>query len=907
MRHTYALDVLEDSDDDMVTSAQASRRRGQATPVVVESDFEGESDAQGGASQEEDFSEDDDIVQSEDSASEELNSESGSDSGLDKRNKSKPSRSTTAKARPTPASVSRGGFSKTGKKTGKATAKDMVKLLNRGAGEPKGLNTELPPLSSIEDIFKDITAKALRLGLREALKKTPVPLRVATMCSGTESPLLAIEMVQDALRSLGESELSIEHLFSAEIVPYKQAYIERNFHPPIIYRDITEITSAVHMKIPAATTVYGSKVPIPGNVHILIAGTSCVDFSRLNKHRRDLDQEDGGESSKTWYAVLAYVTASRPAIVILENVLHRPWDRMMDCYREIEYECGGVLLDTKNYYLPHTRQRGYLVCFDKTKAVTGNVDGIEKQWTSRMADFRRHASSSVADSLLPEEVRTQQQSLDDNTKEYEWAACEIRHLQYRQDKRLGNARPFTFWSASGTMNIPETGSISWYHKQPERVRDYMDIGMLRKAASFDVRHKMRIWDVSQNIDMFSDSTQFGITPCITPSGLFFASDTGRALAPQELLSLQGLPLSKISFTTETMPEIQDLAGNAMSTTAVGPAILAALICGQAVLQSDTTTQTVDVSSGKRVSLQPTIADAATQSVTCVTETQELGFSDLLNRSCRSAKRCYCEGSAAIAQQAIQQCVDCYHTTCKRCGGNPSHKYRLATSINRERDDPVEFERHLRSRLPQCLAFKETPTVSVAMELDQDAGYAEASNAALNSTFTFSQVKRSHFWTAVYQAPTARLELRLDDHGSSWHLFGVADKALPANSELRKLLEQPIAVADCGNSLLRDAQWRQRTPTEDAFEVQLKGQTIAINRCGVACTFRYQLAPLRMSVLISVASTWRFLCVVRRAIVFTKSSKARHICGETCLSTTQPDARQRPDAGSVRVHDGEGAT
>jgi hypothetical protein len=246
------------------------------------------------------------------------------------------------------------------------------------------------------------------------------------------------------------------------------------------------------------------------------------------------------------------------------------------------------------------------------------------------------------------------------------------------------------------MNVPEMGSISWYNKQPERVRDYMDIDMLRKAALFDVRHKMRIWDVSQNIDMFSDSTQLGITPCITPSGLFFASDTGRALAPQELLSLQGLPLSKISFTTETMAEIQDLAGHAMSTTAVGPAILAALICGQAVLQNDTSPQTVDVNSGKKASLKPKIVDAATQAVTHATEIQDLDLSDLLDRSCKSAKRCYCEASAAIAPQAIQQCADCHHTTCKRCGGNPTHNHRLASTINMNRSDPVEFERHLRS-------------------------------------------------------------------------------------------------------------------------------------------------------------------------------------------------------------------
>jgi hypothetical protein len=109
-----------------------------------------------------------------------------------------------------------------------------------------------------------------------------------------------------------------------------------------------------------------------------------------------------------------------------------------------------------------------------------------------------------------------------------------------------------------------------------------------------------------------------------------------------------------------------------------------------------------------------------------------------------------------------------------------------------------------------------------MDHDQNEEYTEASNAAFNSTVTFSHVKRSHFWTAVYRASTARLELRLDDHGASWRLFGVADEALPANSELRQLLKQPVAVADCGDSLLRDIKWRKRAPIQDTFDVKLKG-------------------------------------------------------------------------------------
>ena len=36
-----------------------------------------------------------------------------------------------------------------------------------------------------------------------------------------------------------------KHLFSAEIVPFKQAYIERNFHPRYLFRDVAELKDRV--------------------------------------------------------------------------------------------------------------------------------------------------------------------------------------------------------------------------------------------------------------------------------------------------------------------------------------------------------------------------------------------------------------------------------------------------------------------------------------------------------------------------------------------------------------------------------------------------------------------------------------------------------------------------------------
>jgi len=64
-------------------------------------------------------------------------------------------------------------------------------------GDKMYLDQTLPPMHKLEDIYQDMTAKALPLGLADVLSiLRDRPLRVATVCSGTESPLMALEMIQ---------------------------------------------------------------------------------------------------------------------------------------------------------------------------------------------------------------------------------------------------------------------------------------------------------------------------------------------------------------------------------------------------------------------------------------------------------------------------------------------------------------------------------------------------------------------------------------------------------------------------------------------------------------------------------------------------------------------------------------
>lgn len=99
--------------------------------------------------------------------------------------------------------------------------------------------SSLPPIHRIPDIFEDIVSRSPEIV--EVARKLARPLRVATMCSGTESPLLALEQVSRVLKNEHNVTFPIEHVFSCEIEPFKQAYIERNFHPPILFRDVCEL------------------------------------------------------------------------------------------------------------------------------------------------------------------------------------------------------------------------------------------------------------------------------------------------------------------------------------------------------------------------------------------------------------------------------------------------------------------------------------------------------------------------------------------------------------------------------------------------------------------------------------------------------------------------------------------
>lgn len=182
---------------------------------------------------------------------------------------------------------------------------------------------------------------------------------------------------------------------------------------------------------------------------LLVAGTSCVDYSNLNNEKQDIDAN--GESGRTFRGMMSWVTNHRPPIVILENVCSAPWERVKEKFEHHGYKAAWSRVDTKQYYIPHTRTRVYLVAIDtKDKK-------LPEAWKECLLQkLKRPASSTLDKFLLPTDdprihqarqklVQESYNAADRRTGRTDWGRCESRHQRARLEEELGAKRPLTSW------------------------------------------------------------------------------------------------------------------------------------------------------------------------------------------------------------------------------------------------------------------------------------------------------------------------------------------------------------------------------------------------------------------------------------------------------------------------------
>lgn len=700
-----------------------------------------------------------------------------------------------------------------------------------------GLDENVPPLSNCDEIFNDLTARAVSLGFDKVVKSLKGrKFRVGTMFSGTESPILAIQQINRALVHLGLPSFEIDHLFSFEIEPFKQAYIARNFDPPKIFRDALDLCKPNAME-EGATTVYGSKVPVDGDLDLLIAGFVCKDFSTMNRSRKTLEEQ--GESGDTFRALYEYARRWRSKIIIIENVEGAPWLEIQAKFEQIGYVCSFSKADTKSHYLPQTRSRGYIMAFDhkqspvSTEILKASID----RYPELLKALRRPASASVGEFLLSDDdTRVQfykaqsSHQLEEQQKEMPWELCKARHASCRQDWGLGKNSPFTNWDI-GPAKVPSYADAAWHRVQRPRVLDLLEISILRNAhpdrGAYDSMYKQRIWDLSQNVNHgMEDKGPFGIAGCLTPRGMQYLSSRGGPLIGYELLALQGIPINDIVFTTESDADLKNLAGNAMSTTVVGTAIIIALMLSKGLLA------TSPQSPGKSSKSKEDKYGMTTPNM--ISETVNLSCSaisskDIIHDAIRSSRLCFCEGQTRVNHAKIYRCSCCSHTVCEKCYSKPRHSDLIQVDDNtiESRFMPQHFIQKWHSILPLTIRLSSVPNADNLLNLggarfkEGDLGSSEYWNIVAH-TFTKEvhlqggkPFERAAKWTITYESTDSRLVLELNQHAEAkkqvrWLLYAKPAATLPAKSVLRKVLQFPIAQCYAPKELLK-GRWQVFLP------------------------------------------------------------------------------------------------
>ncbi|EKM50640.1 uncharacterized protein PHACADRAFT_213538 [Phanerochaete carnosa HHB-10118-sp] len=712
-----------------------------------------------------------------------------------------------------------------------------------------------PPIHRIPAIFDDLVGRIPQIeGVVKQLQGRK--MRVATMCSGTESPLLALELIRRSIKDQFDLDFEMEHVFSCEIEPFKQAYIERNFSPPILFRDVCELGRS------HAHTAYGALAPVPGDVDILIAGTSCVDYSNLNNEKQDIDAQ--GESGRTFRGMLDWVRRHRPPLVILENVCGAPWERVKKYFAQEDYSAEYLRVDTKTFYIPHTRTRVYLLAVNKRQS------SIPEQWKKKIKDIQRPASSTLDAFLLPTDdprihqarerlVKESFNAVDRRTGRTDWGRCESRHQRARLEEELGSKRPLTNWEDGGYCKLPDFAWNDWGVGQVERVWDLMDISLMRSAQSgVDASYKTVVWNLSQNVDRTIGSSKMGICPCLTPTMIPYITNRGGPMVGLEALSMQGLPVDELLLTRESEDQLADLAGNAMSTTVVGACMLVALVTGKQLLRAgdDKKTYEEKYSSGK---VKQEDGDEDDDVVDVVMMTDKLGIaeslekhisgedqlvekpldlaatsrqplSELLINAQKSARLCECEGRKDMTDRTLSRCKDCGSTSCSKCGGRPEHNPEVIDVVKNQRLSPSLFARELKSSLPMALILSEITQellddLKKRTDVDVSAkvweGWSEAVLRAAKEELRFAEPKRQDIWIVAYQSNFATLELSLHPQQPEWRFFAKPADDEPANSKMRTLLEAPVGRLRCTTGLF-DGRWEFALPAQRKLTLTIEG-------------------------------------------------------------------------------------
>ena len=119
----------------------------------------------------------------------------------------------------------------------------------------------------------------MKVAVTDGLRSRTQPIRIGTMCSGSELTVSMLREFKEAVAEMLEEGQTIDflHVFSCENEPWKREWIKKNF-PDVghLFGDVRELASSAASGEPAVDHLsdIGSKFDVPRSDYVFI-GFSC--------------------------------------------------------------------------------------------------------------------------------------------------------------------------------------------------------------------------------------------------------------------------------------------------------------------------------------------------------------------------------------------------------------------------------------------------------------------------------------------------------------------------------------------------------------------------------------------------------------------------------------------------------
>ena len=308
-------------------------------------------------------------------------------------------------------------------------------------------------------------------------------------------------------------------------------------------------------------------------------------------------------------------------------------------------------------------------------------------------------------------------------------------------------------------------------------------------------------------------------------GLQYNTSRGGPVTGRESLALQGLPADRLLIEKETDRELIDLAGNAMSSTVVGAAILASLIAGRrAITYPDAMLKKQQQGILNKASRENS---EFTMDERYLGQSQQLASNvlvgaqpgpSLIELGRRSILRCYCESSTAQAKVSLQKCRDCGHTACVRCGHISQHSYR---PFEQPRTSTKFFDEEIRRQIPMVLEFIRFEDQRLGELLKGHRNvkngitrveYERYVRSAIFDKYFFRGTTCTRSRNANFEGEKSTLVLKITEWDAQWLLYAKPDITEPGNAQIRKYLRDPIARMVITTDDVLKGDWEVCLPT-----------------------------------------------------------------------------------------------